>query len=149
MIVGCWCYLGYLSMGFRWRSQSPVNASEFACCPMGRWCGVRAYSNSHGFVSHHFFNHISFSILSVLLGCYFPVLKHLQYWRPVYVGGRIVPRFQELTPEKLGKVSHQHYPPNNPKKPDTRTPIFFPYVNWWYNSPLVSFLVAWYTYRSL
>lgn len=37
---------------------------------------------------------------STVLPCYLPSNNDVG----VFVGGRIVPRFQELTPEKLGKV---------------------------------------------
>lgn len=36
----------------------------------------------------------------------------LIFWFSFLAGGRIVPRFQELTPEKLGKVSRTFYNSN-------------------------------------
>lgn len=55
-IPGCWCYLGYLSMGVWWWSKSFIDAQELTCCQMGWWCGVGVDCNSHGFVCFKLFS---------------------------------------------------------------------------------------------
>jgi len=91
--VGCWCDPGYLSMGFRWWSQSFVDAQKSASCQMGWWCWIGIDCHCYRF--------------ACLLQSYLTMTTSADstnIWK-LTAGGRIVPRFQELSPEKLGKVS--------------------------------------------
>ena len=91
--VGCWCDPGYMSMGFwRW-SQSSFDAQKSASCQMGWWCWIGIDCHCYRF--------------ACLLQSYLTMTTSADstnIWK-LTAGGRIVPRFQELSPEKLGKVS--------------------------------------------
>lgn len=102
LVAGCWCNPGHLSMGIWWWSKSPANASKLTCCSMGWWCRVGTHCNSYRFAF------VCSVIKATTLQHVFISQYQLLSSFSVSVGGRIVPRFQELTPEKLGKVYFRH-----------------------------------------
>jgi hypothetical protein len=82
---------------------------------MGRRCGVRTDSNSYRFVLFKLFPFSTPDVMHLYIlrdhignFCGFYSFALFIYHQIMvlasFVGGRIVPRFQELTSEKLGKV---------------------------------------------
>ncbi|MBA0863448.1 hypothetical protein Goshw_021256 [Gossypium schwendimanii] len=74
---------------------------------MGWWCGVGAHSNSYRLVPFYCI-YFEDMLANFIIDRYFAANNACNLINGLiifmFIGGRIVPRFQELTPEKLGRA---------------------------------------------